>query len=70
MFIPIAVWNLPRENVDICDYFVLFLSSVFMFFIQVCFMHFTSLLTSLLTYSMKQSPFREANRFSASQEIP
>ena len=25
---------------------------------------------NLLTYFMKQSPFREANRFSASQEIP
>jgi len=24
----------------------------------------------LLTYSMKQSPFWEANRFSASQEVP
>ena len=28
------------------------------------------LLTSLLTYSMEQSPSWEANRFSASQEIP
>ena len=30
----------------------------------------TYLLTYLLTYSMKQSPSWEANRFSASQEIP
>jgi len=35
------------------------------------FMHLlTHLLTYLLTYSMKQSPSWEANRFSASQEIP
>jgi hypothetical protein len=31
---------------------------------------FTYLLTYLLTYSMEQSPSWEANRFSASQEIP
>jgi hypothetical protein len=30
----------------------------------------TYLLIYLLTYSMEQSPSREANRFSASQEIP
>ena len=30
----------------------------------------TKLLTHLLTYSMQQSPSLEANRFSASQEIP
>jgi hypothetical protein len=30
----------------------------------------TYLLTYLNTYSMDQSPFSEANRFSASQEIP
>jgi len=30
----------------------------------------TYLLNYLLTYSMKQSPSSEANRFSASQEIP
>ena len=30
----------------------------------------TFLLTYLLTHSMEQSPFWEANRFSASQEIP
>jgi hypothetical protein len=24
----------------------------------------------MLTYSMEQSPFREANRFAASQDIP
>ena len=29
-----------------------------------------ALLTSLLTYSMEQSPSLEANRFSASQEVP
>jgi hypothetical protein len=29
-----------------------------------------NLLTDLLTYSMEQSPSSEANRFSASQEIP
>jgi len=28
------------------------------------------ILTYLLTYSMEQSPSSEANRFSASQEIP
>ena len=31
---------------------------------------FSSILTYLLTYSLEQSPSREANRFSASQEIP
>jgi len=30
----------------------------------------TYLLTNLLTYTMEQSPFWEANRLSASQEIP
>ena len=29
-----------------------------------------SILTYLLTYSLEQSPYRDANWFSASQEIP
>ena len=45
--------------------------NIFIFTIQyITYLLPTYLLTYLLTYSLEQSPFWEANRFSASQEIP
>ena len=38
--------------------------------ISECLLNFTCTKLFLLTYSMEQSPSEEANRFSASQEIP
>jgi len=57
-------------EVEVHNFFYFYRLYSCFFKIQVGFMHFVYLLTYLLTYSMKLRPSREANQFSASQEIP
>ena len=53
-----SVWNKKQIS---CD---------FSYWIDIILLFSTYLLTYLVSYSMKQSPSWEANRFSATQEIP